>query len=73
MSPILCISDFDLQCKHLEKFESNRGTKNRRRKFKVLCMYGNVAVRAPSQLFKTGELFRTSQRPIDVNDATKIV
>ena len=30
MSPILCISDFELQCKYLEKFNSNRATKNRR-------------------------------------------
>ena len=43
MSPILCISDFELQRKHLEKFKSNRATKNRRRKSKVFCMYGTVA------------------------------
>ena len=56
MSPILCISDFELQSKHLEKFKSNRATKIRRRKSKVFCMYGTVALRSPTQLFKTGEL-----------------
>ena len=39
MSPILCISDFELQRKHLEKFKSNRATKNRRRKSKVNCSF----------------------------------
>ena len=56
MSPILCISDFELQYKHLEKFNSNRATKNRRCKSKFFCMYGTVALRSPIQIFKTGEL-----------------
>ena len=45
MSPISRISDFYIQCKYLEKFKSNRATKNRRRKSKVFCMYGTVALR----------------------------
>ena len=47
MSPILCILDFELQRKHLEKFKENRATKDRRRKSKVFCMYGTVALRSP--------------------------
>ena len=62
MSLILYISDFELQCKHLEKFKSNRATKNRRRNSKVFCIYETVALRAPSQLFKTGELQICSYR-----------
>ena len=43
MSSILCISDFDIQCKHLKKFRSNRATKNRRRKLEFFfCMFGTV-------------------------------
>ena len=52
---ILCISDFELQCKHLEKFKSYLVTKNRRRKSKVFCMYGTIALRS-SRLFMTREL-----------------
>ena len=51
MSPISCISDFEIQCKYLEKFKSNRGTKNRRRKSKVFCMYGTVALLSPIPTF----------------------
>ena len=47
MSLMLCISDFQLQCKHLEKYKSNRAKKNRFRKSKVFCMYGTVALRSP--------------------------
>ena len=32
-----CISDFEIQSKHLEKYKSNRATKNRRRKSKVFA------------------------------------
>ena len=46
-----CKNDFELQCKHLEKFKSNRATKNRRRKSKVFCMYGTVTLRPPIQTF----------------------
>ena len=51
LSPILCISDFELQCKHLEKFKSNCATKNRRRKSKVFCMYVTVDLRFPIPTF----------------------
>ena len=51
MSPILVISDFELQYKLLEKFKSNRATKNRRRKWKVFSMYGTVALRSPIPTF----------------------
>ena len=52
MSPILCISDyFELQNKHLEKFILNRATENRRRKSKVFCMYGTVALHSPIPTF----------------------
>ena len=52
MSPILYVSDFEQQCKHLEKFKSNRATKNPRRKSKVFSMYGTVALRSPIPTFK---------------------
>ena len=51
MCPILCMSDFELQRKHLEKFKSNRATKNRRRKSEVFCMYGTVALQSPIPTF----------------------
>ena len=51
MSPTLCISDFELQHKHLEKFKSNRVTKNRHGKSKVFCMYGAVALWSLIQTF----------------------
>ena len=60
MSPILCISDFELQCKHLEKFESNRATKNRRRKSKGFCMYETVAIRSPIANFLRPESFSSA-------------
>ena len=47
MSPIFCISDFEIQCKHLKKFRSNRATKKkRRRKSEVFffCMFGTEAL-----------------------------
>ena len=46
-----CISDFEIQSKHLKKFKSNRAVKNRRRKSKVFCMYGTVALRSPIPTF----------------------
>ena len=42
MSPVLCISDSELQRKVLEKYSSNLAIKNRRRK-----SYGTVALRFP--------------------------
>ena len=54
MFHISCISDFEIQCKHLEKFKSNSATKNRRRKSKVFCMYGTVKLSGPpSQLLRS--------------------
>ena len=46
MSPIFCISDFEIQCKHLKKFRSNRATKKkRRRKSKgFFFMFGTEAL-----------------------------
>ena len=42
---------------HLEKFKSNRATKNRRRKSKVFFACTELKLSGPpSQLFKTGEL-----------------
>ena len=58
MSPILCISDFELQRKHLEKFTSNRATKNRRQKWMVFCMYGTVAL--PNSKFLKPESYRSA-------------
>ena len=52
MFPILCISDFELQRKRLEKSKSNRATKNCRRKSKVFCVYGTVALRYPIPTFQ---------------------
>ena len=46
-----CISDFEIQSKYLEKFKLNRATENRRRKSKVFCMYGTVALRSPIPTF----------------------
>ena len=53
MSPTLCVSDFELQRKHLEKIfkKSYRATKNRRRKSEVFRMYGTVALRSPIPTF----------------------
>ena len=51
MSAVLCISYFELQFKHLEKFNSNRAKKNRRYKSKFFCMYGTVALWSPVATF----------------------
>ena len=60
MSPILCISDFELQCKHLEKFKSHRATKNRPRKSSVFCMYETVALRSPIPNFLRPESYSSA-------------
>ena len=57
MSPILRISDFELQRKHLEKFKSNRATKNRHRKSKVL---GNCSSPIPHPNFLRPESYSSA-------------
>ena len=46
MSPIFCISDFELKCKILQKLSLIRGTKTRCRKSKVFKVHGTVAQRS---------------------------
>ena len=60
MSPILCISDFELQCKLQKKFFSNHATKKRRRKLKVFCIYGTVALQSPIPTFLRLESYSSS-------------
>ena len=53
MSPIscTCISDFELQYIDLEKFKSDRATKNCRCKSNVFRIYGTVALPSPIPTF----------------------
>ena len=53
MSPILCISDFEIQCKHSEKFRSNFAENNGHRKSKVFLHVLNC-----SSLFSHPDFFR---------------
>ena len=60
MSPISCISDIQIQCKHLEKFKSNRATKNRRRKSKVFCSVRNCSSPVPHPNFLRPESYSSA-------------
>ena len=60
MYPILCISDFELQCKYLEKFKSNRATKNRRRKSKGFLHERNCCSPVPHTNFLRPESYNSA-------------
>ena len=73
-SPILCFSDFELQCKHLKKFKSNRATKNHRRKSKgFFCMYGTVALLFPIPTPFNHSLLSLLLAACDLDCRTKIM
>ena len=66
MSPFMYNSDFELQCKHLEKFKSNRTTKNRSRK-SVFWHLRKCSSPVPYPDFLRPESYRSAANPLDTS------